>query len=162
MGGCLFSSPKEHRAGDSASHAPPSPDPPGWVRTHGLPGQLERCLPEQGPEAAARSVQAAELRLLGQSSAGVQSWLGHFLPQLPFRRRARALDQGALCQCTSHLSQDKGWKSLILTAVYSSLEIYLAFCSSFSLPYNICQDFCLQFGRSRLPAAEAALLGKRP
>lgn len=70
------------------------------------------------------------------------------------------LGQGGLCQCMSHRSQDEGWKTLILKTIDSSLEIYVAFCSSSSLPYNICQDSCLQLGPRLPPAAEAALPGK--
>lgn len=91
MGGCLFSNGPEHRAEDSASHAPPSLDPPGWVRTHHLPGQLERCLSEQVPEAAASSRQAAELPLLGHK--GCTAGLATF-PPTPVLEKSKSAGPG--------------------------------------------------------------------
>lgn len=88
----------------------------------------------------------------------MHGWLGHCSPTPAL---GSALDQGGLCQCTSHLSKDKGWKILILKATNSSLDIYVAFCSSSSLPYNICPGFCPQLGPSLPPAAEAVLPVKR-
>lgn len=67
------------------------------------------------------------------------------------------LDQWGLCQCTSHPSQNKVWIILIPKAIDSSPDIYVAFCSSFSLPYKIWQDFCLQLCPILPPVAEVVV-----
>lgn len=140
-GGCLFRNHPEHRAEDGASwssHAPPSPIPGGRAMTRRLLGQpaLQRCLPERvlkqlpGPgrlpsclcwcRAAQRCCTGHEWGTAGFATSS----------QRPFWKRSRVLNQGALCQCTSHLGQDKGWKILILKAIkfvlhFAYLSLYL-------------------------------------
>lgn len=75
-------------------------------------------------------------------------------PQHPFWRRARALDQGGRCQSALHLSQEKSWKIL------KAIDPRCIWLLSFSLPVNICQDFCLQLDPSLPAAAVAVLAGK--